>query len=893
VDLITQFPLGTDIAVLLLALAVLAVGAVVLGFVVPPRLARHGAAVARRRAEDAEPGIETGEQVPVAADEDDPDVATEEDSDTGDHVVDATLGRRLGSLMTSGTIVSLWVGIPLALLLLLMPGTNEVKILRGGMVLVGLFAGAIAAWRASGMMLQGLAIAPSDRGRALSRFGGVFVGSALGIAAMPIAIAVFFLHQSASSSLIGYAVGAAVFALGLHAVASLAHAAGHTSTLLAGTDENGIDTENLDNPGAAHLHVALLLRRGPARAATLVALAAAVVGVGIRVGVPVFAAEGLLVPLLALTVALAASLVVALVAHMGRDGHERTVLRLGGLIPAVVGVGGMAAALALWIPSAYKKLRFARVGMDTITDQAITGSNDPVPRSQIEPQIDKAITDMSQWVDATDESSYATGFLDELTKYGIHPNSVVAIALCLGALAALVVPFVVGRILGARSGSALRGARTSRTGGALGAITSLATSVLAGVLAVGAVGIVLAVLSVIGKGVPDLMAALVTIAAAGGLVVVAAGASLHTGSAIADRPATPPAWREGTRGGTLESASGIHVTVVLVALGVIAPIAGAITQAGRADSVWEDRALHALTPSALPVAGGIGLGVLSVGLIAAGILHGIHRVGISAMVETREAFLDHRTTVGFEELPYRSRRAVLAPVATALLMPIVAGFGLGPSAVPAYVASVVLLGGGMAVLSTVFEGTTGRSVDVIRSGRYGGPGSWGHSGALSTAVLGGAVQGALGTLISIASLAGALVALLTVSGAVNVMVDGTNMFLRWGAAVLALLVVLACWIYALTAPETDLEDEFTEDFAPLFAGEDEADDGDASQEGDLLLDWAADDDDEAGYAEDSDAADGTDGEAQDGAGRTAGPQAAGASRGRSTAAKKPKRKRKR
>jgi K(+)-stimulated pyrophosphate-energized sodium pump len=847
VDLITQFPLGADIGVLLVVIAVLAVGAVVLGFVVPPRLARHGAAVARRRVEDAEPDTVTGGQEPAAADEDDPDLATEEDSDTGDHVVDATLGQRLGSLVTSGTIVSLWVGVPLALLLLLMPGSTDVRILRGGMMLVGLFAAGIAAWRASGMMLHGLAIAPSDRGRALSRFGGVFVGSALGIGAMPIAIAVFFLHESASASLIAYAVGAAVFALALHAVASLSHAAGHTSTLLAGTDEKGIDTETLDNPGAAHLHVALLLRRGPARAATLVALAAAVVGIGIRVGVPAFATEGVLVPLLALAVALAAALVVAAVAHMGRDGHERGVLRLGALIPAVVGVGGMAAALALWIPSAYKKLRFAQVGMDTITDQAITGSTDPVPRSKVEGQIEQAIGDMSQWINATDESRYASNFLDELTKYGIHPNTVVAIALCLGGLATLVVPFVVGKILGARSGSALRGARTSRTGGALGAITSLATAVLAGVLALGAIGVVVAVLSVIGKGVPDVMAALLAVAASGGLVVVAAGASLHTGSALADRPATPEPWREAARGGPLESASGIHVTVVLVALAVIAPIVGAISQAGRAHTVWEDRALHALAPSALPVAGGIGLGVLAIGLIAAGILHGIHRIGISAMVETREAFLDHRSTVSFGELPYAARRAVLAPVATALLMPLVAGFGMGPSAVPAYVASVVLLGGGLAVLSTVFEGTTGRSVDVIRSGRYGGPGSWGHSGALSTAVLGGAVQGALGTLISMASLAGALVALQTVSGAVNVMVDGTSMVLRWGAAVLALLVILACWIYALSAQETDLEDELADDSAPLFATADAEEDGsDDDGEGTLLLDWGSDPSDDDG-----------------------------------------------
>ena len=50
-EFITDFALGEDNAVLLLVLGVLAVAAIVLGAIIPPRLAHHGAAVARRRAE--------------------------------------------------------------------------------------------------------------------------------------------------------------------------------------------------------------------------------------------------------------------------------------------------------------------------------------------------------------------------------------------------------------------------------------------------------------------------------------------------------------------------------------------------------------------------------------------------------------------------------------------------------------------------------------------------------------------------------------------------------------------------------------------------------------------------------------------------------------------------
>jgi hypothetical protein len=75
------------------------------------------------------------------------------------------------------------------------------------------------------------------------------------------------------------------------------------------------------------------------------------------------------------------------------------------------------------------------------------------------------------------------------------------------------------------------------------------------------------------------------------------------------------------------------------------------------------------------------------------------------------------------------------------------------------------------------------------------------------------------------------------------MVDGTNQYLRWGAAVIALLVIGACAIYAMTAEEVDLEDELAEDSGPLFARNVDEED---SIEGSILEDWAdrADDDED-------------------------------------------------
>src|SRR5699024_4089987 len=127
-------------------------------------------------------------------------------------------------------------------------------------------------------------------------------------------------------------------------------------------------------------------------------------------GVPVLAAEGIIVLLLGLDTAMLAAAVVAVVPHVGNPGHERGALRLGGLIPAVLGAAGAIAAAARSSRSLYQGLRLADVGLENSADPASAGGT-PTPREQLEPQIDQALTDMGQWVSATDESPYASALL--------------------------------------------------------------------------------------------------------------------------------------------------------------------------------------------------------------------------------------------------------------------------------------------------------------------------------------------------------------------------------------------------------------------------------------------------------------------------------------------------
>src|SRR5699024_1677844 len=137
-ELITQFPLGDDLAWTLLILGVLAVAALVVGAVVPRRMRR------------------------------------DEDSDA----LDEGLGRRLGAQLLSAGSLLLWVGLPLAVLVGRAPGSTDDRLLRSGLLLVGLALGPLAAWRGIAVQLAALGVEPARRPALIPRLGALTVTGA-------------------------------------------------------------------------------------------------------------------------------------------------------------------------------------------------------------------------------------------------------------------------------------------------------------------------------------------------------------------------------------------------------------------------------------------------------------------------------------------------------------------------------------------------------------------------------------------------------------------------------------------------------------------------------------------------------------------------------------------
>ncbi|WP_422115500.1 pyrophosphatase [Brachybacterium sp. UNK5269] len=632
---------------------------------------------------------------------------------------------------------------------------------------------------------------------------------------------VWFLQAAAAPALMALAAGAAISALAIRLCAAPVETAASAAAVLVGTDEHELDADDPGNLGGPHLRSARMVRHGAALSADLVALSTAGAAVGLLLGVPVLAAEGIITVLLALGVAMLAAAAAAVVPHRGRPGLERAALQLGGIIPAVLGGAAAVAAAALWIPSRYKDLRFEDVGLENFTDPAITGGT-PTPRTELEPMIEQALTDMGQWVSQTDESQYASAFLDVLTLYSVTPNVVVAIALGLGVLSALALAQLLGGAGHRFGGSVLRAARTSRTGGALGITAGLGSTALLAAGGIALLVLVTAVLNVLAAGVPSLALALLAHAGLGALIVAAACAGPLLAPVLADRPEAAVGLRNAAAAAATGPRGVMLLSGLLTALAALGPVVSALQLAPRAATIWEDRSLHALTPSALPLLGGIALGVLTVLLVTSAVLDGARRLGANAVVETRASLLEGRGRAELGELAEMVRRAAAPALVVAVLAPIVAGFGLGPAALPGLMIGVALTAAGLGLWMIGAASTLENAAAVIGSGRYGGRGSWGHSGALGGAVLTGTLRAAIGAVALPLLLTTSLVSALAVSAVVGLSTDGTSHFLRWGVAALAIIVALTCWVIAATAPEVDLEDGEAELSTPLFARADDA-----------------------------------------------------------------------
>src|SRR5699024_3204087 len=188
----------------------------------------------------------------------------------------------------------------------------------------------------------------------------------------------------------------------------------------------------------------------------------------------------------------------------------------------------------------------------------------------------------------------------------------------------------VGRQPVGRVASVLRAARASRSGGALGTAAGLGSTALIAAGAVGLLILIATVLSVLSAGVPNLALALLAYSGLGALVVVAGFAASLAAPSLVDGAEVERGLRDAGTSAAIGPRVVLLLTAGLPALAVVGTVVSSLQSAPRTETVWEDRALHAVTPMSLPLLGGVALGAVTVLLVTASLLDASRRSGALA-----------------------------------------------------------------------------------------------------------------------------------------------------------------------------------------------------------------------------------------------------------------------
>lgn len=761
------------------------------------------------------------------------------------------LSARIGAAVSEAARGSLWSGAALALAVAALPGSVEARWSRAGMLAVGVVLGIAVAWRTVSLAGDALASTPRER---LSRahLRGAF-SAATGAAASAIvaAILVWITKQDAGQYLLAATCGFAIVGLGVRAsavVSGVGHAAAsHGVAALEQEESLGSGRDSGRDLGAT----AAGLAAGPLRALDVATLAAFIPGVIIVVGVPLLGTASIITALVVTVALLLAHLLPSVLPFAGKGdaAAEVRTRALGATLAGAVPALGALAALALWLPSDYAKLRMRQVGLADFTDPMLislfvdpaAAQQGQVPsainRDTVEPHIKQMASGFEEFYKSVGDAPDAQSVMDTIVLHTINPSQVTALALAVGlvfGLASAAVFAFVSRRYGIERLRHVRGSHVSTTGIEL---SGLALGVPVAVLAL--LGFAGAwVLTTAAAGIAYLALYLAALAAAA-LAVVGAGYTSLVGPGAGADVGTLADSAQGNDAGDRINAvtrgartARVLVTVLngasatLAAFALLAPLGGEIRAAKKALHLWDDRSLRTLVVDSPTVIGGIVLGVLVVGVSAALVADPIRRVLASVTAQARAEFASDSSVPEFQiqhsSLGGDSRRIAAVVLAAAVMGPLVSGFGLGAASMSGYVIGSLIAGFAATTLAAFQELAASRALLAVESrpeGSAGGPGSLAHVHALG-AEYGARVRGGVSQLAGASGLGAfalltALSAHLSAPLVIQFATDGTNPWIRAVAVVAALLVIAGSVALARQISEPSFEgDEF--DSEPLF-----------------------------------------------------------------------------
>ena len=208
---------------------------------------------------------------------------------------------------------------------------------------------------------------------------------------------------------------------------------------------------------------------------------------------------------------------------------------------------------------------------------------------------------------------------------------------------------------------------------------------------------------------------------------------------------------------------------------------------------------------------GLIIGAAVVFLFSGLAINAVSRAAGSVIFEVRRQFREHPGIMDYTEKPEYSKvvdivtkdslRELVTPGLLAVLTPIAVGFGLGVGALGAYLAGTIATGVLMAVFLSNSGGAWDNAKKFVEDGNFGGKGSSAHEATVIGDTVGDPFKDTAGPAINPLIKVMNLVALLIAPAVVALSIgESANAPLRWGIALVAVLIVVASVVISKRRP---------------------------------------------------------------------------------------------
>jgi K(+)-stimulated pyrophosphate-energized sodium pump len=216
---------------------------------------------------------------------------------------------------------------------------------------------------------------------------------------------------------------------------------------------------------------------------------------------------------------------------------------------------------------------------------------------------------------------------------------------------------------------------------------------------------------------------------------------------------------------------------------------------------------------------GLIIGAAVVFLFSGLAINAVSRAAGAVIFEVRRQFREHPGIMEGTEKPEYGKvvdivtrdslRELITPGLLAVLTPIAVGFGLGIGALGCYLAGTIATGVLMAVFLSNSGGAWDNAKKFVEDGHFGGKGSEAHAATVIGDTVGDPFKDTAGPAINPLIKVMNLVALLVAPAVVSLALTGNDL-LRWGIALLSVLIVVIAVIVSKRRPIAVGEEEIQE-----------------------------------------------------------------------------------